>query len=159
MSKFAESGFRRKRNMFFCYITFLLLWSASFLLMPIASKQADKNMLLTYIAGSMFWLGALCTLLSALTINSSRKKSKTFMEQNAHVKQLGLIHFFKNKEAMVADIVLIVSVFGFVVARIWIKPNIVTFIFMALCLFSFGMHCMLNGVNYIYIQTKGKRGK
>jgi len=52
------------------------------------------------------------------------------------------------------DAMMFVSLIAFIVARFLRWSTTVCFLFVSMFLFSFGMHCMLNGINYIYIKYK-----
>lgn len=137
---------RRKKAMLWRYIGFLALLSVCIAAMAFTSGHKIP----IYIVGGGFWLGLLGTLVMALRINSRRKASPTF--QNAR-QGIGLIRFFSNKWAKIMDTLLIVSVVGFALANVLDWPLPVYFGLFALTVFSFGMHCMLNGSNYQYIRT------
>ena len=125
--------------------------------MPIASVQQEVTKIPMFISGGGFWIGLIGTITMAVKINYSRKKSYRFEDKPLKVKQLGLISFFKNKEAKVADIAMFASCICFIVTRICTDNLYWLFIFLALFVFSFGMHCMLNGKNYIYLNQKVRR--
>lgn len=148
---------RRKKQMFAHYVIFLLVWTISIFLMYIASMYKDATKVPTLIAGGVFWIGLIGTLGSARKINNTRKNSYIFKKENSRIKQFGLIFFFKNKEATVADIAMIVSLLGFAAVRIYADSLFLLFFFLAVFVFSFGMHCLLNGKNYIYLKYKVRR--
>lgn len=148
----------RQRKIKLClYVIFLVVMSVSFVFMPFGVKMADESMTLTYISGTMFWIGFLGTIATAVCITYSRCRSKDFNKEYPNQKQLGLIHFFKNKPASVCDILMLVSLVGFIIACIWVETTILPYIFLSILIFSFGMHCMLNGSNYIYINKINKK--
>ncbi len=148
---------RRRKNMMLLYTVFLGVLSAAFCLMPIGSSMKDETMMYLYIAGVEFWLGLVGTIVMALKINKRRKISYRFNEQYSKHKQFGLVHFFQNTEATIADVIMFISIVGLIIAKIWISEIIVFFVFLAVFIFSFGMHCMLNGINYKYIKYKVRR--
>ena len=69
----------------------------------------------------------------------------------------GVISFFKNREAMVADITLFVSAV-FVAALLWLQWTSKWMILVGISLFflSFNLHCLLNGRNYRYYKAYAK---
>ena len=139
------------------YVIFLVVLSASFVFMPFGVQMADESMTLTYISGTMFWIGFIGTIVTAVCITASRCRSKDFRKEYPDQKQLGLIHFFKNKPAIACDILMLVSLIGFIITSIWVEATIFPYIFLSILIFSFGMHCMLNGSNYIYINQVNKK--
>ena len=148
---YAKASQRRRKRMLVLYVTFLLIGSIAVLLMPIASVQKEATKIPMFISGGGFWIGLIGTITMAVKINKARKRSYRFREKYPESKQLGLISFFKNKEAIIADVGMFVSIAGFIVTRICSDNIYWLFIFLALFVFTFGMHCMLNGMNYKYI--------
>lgn len=148
---------QQRKRMLYLYAAFLAVLSVSVLLMPFGIKMADKSMILTYISGSMFWIGLLGTIAMAVHITLSRRRSKGFEQVYPNHKRLGLIHFFQNTEAFICDVLMFISLIGFIITRIWVGTTIWPFIFLSILIFSFGMHCMLNGSNYTYINYKIRR--
>lgn len=148
---------RQRKRMLYLYVAFLAVLSVSMFIMPFGIKMADKSMIMTYISGIMFWIGLLGTIAMAVYITYSRQHSQGFAKAHPNHKRLGLIHFFQNMPAFVCDILMFVSLIGFIITRIWVGTTIWPFIFLSILIFSFGMHCMLNGSNYIYINYKTRR--
>ena len=148
---------QQRKRMLYLYIAFLAVLSVSMFIMPFGIKMADKSMIMTYISGIMFWIGLLGTIAMAVYITRSRHRSQGFAKAHPNHKRLGLIHFFQNMPAFVCDILMFVSLIGFIITRIWVGTTIWPFIFLSILIFTFGMHCMLNGSNYIYINYKTRR--
>ena len=148
---------QQRKRMLYLYVAFLAALSVSMFMMPFGIKMADKSMILTYLSGVMFWIGLLGTIAMAVYITYSRHRSQGFAKAHPNHKRLGLIHFFQNMPAFVCDILMFVSLIGFIITRIWVGTTIWPFIFLSILIFSFGMHCMLNGSNYIYINYKTRR--
>ena len=134
------------------YVVFLAILTAAILLMPMTSTNGIDNMPILYTAGAMFWIGLLGTVIMAICVNSYRKRNIKCKDE-----QVGLVHFFQNPEAKVADIVMIVSVIGFVITMAISANQIVQFILLAVSVLSFGLHCMLNGINYKCLKRKGDK--
>lgn len=152
--KYIKTSQKRRKRMFMLYVSFLLVLSISILLMPIASSQKEQTQIPMFLSGGCFWLGLIGTIMMALRINKARKMSTMFKDKQSNEKQLGLCSFFKNKEAKIADVAMLISVVCFIITRICTENLYWQFIFLALFVFSFGMHCMLNGKNYIYLNYK-----
>lgn len=148
---------KQRKRMFYLYTMFLAIVSLSVFLMPWGMKMAESTMLVTYISGVMFWIGLIGTIAMAGYITYSRRKSIGFQDRYPQLKQLGIIHFFQNMPALICDILMFLSVIGFAVMRIWFGKTIYPFVFLSLLIFSFGMHCMLNGSNYIYVNYQTRR--
>lgn len=148
---------QQRKQMLYLYAVFLAAMSASVFLMPFGIKMADESMMLTYISGILFWIGLLGTIAMAVHITLSRRRSQGFAKTHPNHKRLGLIHFFQNMPAFICDILMFISLIGFIITRIWVGTTIWPFIFLSILVFTFGMHCMLNGSNYIYINYKIRR--
>lgn len=148
---------QQRKRMFYLYAVFLAILSISVLIMPFGFKMADKTMKLTYTSGFLFWIGLIGTIVMAIYITLSRHRSQGFAKLYPNHKRLGLIHFFQNMSALICDILMFASLIGFIITRILIGTTIFPFIFLSILIFSFGMHCMLNGSNYIYINYKTRR--
>lgn len=147
----------QKKKMLYLYMAFLAVLSISVFLMPIGIEIADRTRILTYLSGVMFWVSLFGTISIALFITYKRKKSKEFADDDSGRKRLGVIHFFQNRPAIISDVLLFVSLIGFIITRVLSETTIFPFVFLSLFIFSFGMHCMLNGSNYNYINYQ-KRG-
>ncbi len=159
MNHYAQSSRLRRKRMFNFYTLFLILCSLAIILMPIVSTENEKLKIFIALDGILFWIGTIGTILMALKINKCRKNSSRFNQMYPKLKRVGLIHFFQNTEAFIADIVMFVSVIGFILVKILTDNLIVTFIFLGAFVFAFGMHCMLNGTNYVYINYRVRRSE
>lgn len=148
---------QQRKRMLYLYTAFLTALSASVFIMPFGIKMADNSMIITYTSGILFWIGLIGTIAMAVFITYSRRRSKGFQQVYPNHRRLGLIHFFQNMPALVCDILMFISLIGFIITRIWVGTTIWPFIFLSVLIFSFGMHCMLNGSNYIYINYKIRR--
>lgn len=148
---------KQRKSMFFLYVVFLLVCSIAIVLMPVASAYKDSTRIPMLVSGGAFWAGLIGTVVIAVMINTFRKRSPAFADKRSKRKRPGLTRFFTNKEARIADIAMIISVPAFIISRICSGNLYPMFIFLALFLFSFGMHCMLNGESYIYLKSKVRR--
>lgn len=128
----------------------LSVLAIAFVPMPFAVQLQDRSMILIYIAGSLFWMGLIGSVMTAIHIDRARKQSAVFQELFPDVKQCGLTHFFQNMHAIKADIALFASLLALIVCSIW-GDQIGIFVCIACVIFALGMHCMLNSINYVYI--------
>ena len=153
----ARSSYNRRRKMFWCYVSALLILSFSFFGIAINSALSGVSFVLNLISGIMFWVGLFGVAGVSIHINKSRKASPYFEELYPNVKRLGLTHFFQNKYATVADTAVFAVLAAFVCVKVFTDSITLQLALIALFVFSFGMHCMLNGINYVYINYKGRR--
>ena len=124
-----------------------LLCASSILLMP------EEDLLL--LPGILFWLGLLLGVGTQIALNCRRKAF--FAKHQADVRKMqkrrcGCFHLFSNHIASVADTVLLASVLGAVLS-IWYTEGLdyICYVFIALVIFAFSMHCILNGRNYHHV--------
>ena len=148
---------KQKRQMFVLYVLFLMLLSLSIAFMHLSSKIAETFRAASVISGACFWIGFIGTVVTAVRINHFRKRSALFKGFQPKQKKLGLIHFFQNKTAKFFDILMFISLVSFLIFVLFVKNNAISFVFLSIFVFSFGMHCMLNGTNYEYIIFRAKK--
>lgn len=143
----------KKKILFFLFLVFLSIFSISFLLMPFSSSlKSDGDPSLIILSGGTFWFGLLGVICTSVAINVLRKKH--FRQKTK--KSYGAIRFFSNKIAKMFDIAFAVSLLFAFVALVFMKNSVVQFLSIACATFTFGMHWMLNSVNYDYIISKNK---
>lgn len=148
-----RKSYKTKRLLFAFNIFFLVTLSVSVLLMPYNSKT-DGVTDVKILTGAMFWLGLIGTVFFASLINYFRSKDKLFNKAAEKYNKLGLTHFFQNLPAKIFDSLLIIALIGFILSFVFNFTLSVKFIFISAIIFSFGMHCMLNGINFVYVMNK-----
>ena len=144
-------SYRKRQVMFFLYVFFLAVLTASIVIMPFAVQTREKSMALIYVAGSLFWIGVIGIAVMLIIISRARRADIVFRAKYPDLRRFGPICFFRNLPAIIADVVMILSAVAIVVVCLTVRSVNVRFAVIALFVFSFGMHCMLNGVNYIYV--------
>ena len=148
-----RKSYKVKRLMFAFNILFLVMVSVSVLIMPYNSKT-DGVTDMKILTGAMFWSGLIGTVFFASLINYFRSKDKLFNKAAEKYNKLGLTHFFQNLPAKIFDSLLIIAVTGFILSLVFNFALSAKFIFISAIIFSFGMHCMLNGINFVYVMNK-----
>lgn len=138
------------------FVLFMAIISVSILMMPFTVN--DDALIPPWISGLLFWVGLAGVAVSTIVISRDRKSSRAFRKQIKRQKQLGLTHFFQNKFALVFDIIMFISIVTFILLSIIGNSYYLQFIFLSIFIFSFGMHCMLNGMNFIYIKYMIRSG-
>ena len=149
-----RKSYQRRQKMLQNYTIALAALSFSIFLMPLAHRFRGTTRLPMYLTGVLFWITFIATIATAIKINTSRRRSSVFNNNYPGLKKLALIHFFQNKPAVIADVAMFVSLLTFVTSRFLDWNLKIQFLLMSMFVFSFGMHCMLNGINYIYIKHK-----
>jgi len=137
---------------------FMFLFSTSFLIMPIASglSLSGDNLLLT-VTALWFWLSAILASITFLLANRKRKAASSPAKFRP-----GIFRFFQNPWAKMADTAFGVSLIGLIVVLLVASQSYFTFIFVSLSVFTFLMHCVMNGKNFQYFveaNIHSKRGK
>lgn len=146
---------RVKTNLLLAII-FLSIHAATFLLMPLASKYADVTHRISLITlGSTFWAAMLAGYVFLLIANVHRRQfvRKKLNGDYRMNSRIGVLNFFANTPAIVADIILFVSIAVFVAMLLFkATDNYGTFVMLFLLDLSLNLHCILNG--RIYKTTK-----
>lgn len=148
-----RSYFRRQKMLRY-YTIALAVLSFSIFLVPIVNGFKNITKIPMYMVGVLFWISFISTIGMAIRINNSRRRSSVFNSRYHGLKKLALIHFFQNRKALIADVIMFASLITFVIGRFRAWNTTLLFLLVSMFVFSFGMHCMLNGINYIYIKHK-----
>ena len=109
------------------------------------------------ITGVLFWGGLAAAILTFVMVNSHRKayekKHREKKKKNNNLN-IGVLSFFSNKEAKIADLIMMILILILLV--IMFIPAVGLDIKVAmgsLILASVYAHSMLNGINYRYIKS------
>lgn len=143
----------------FSILSFLML-SVSFLLMPLGSEILTENLsTYTLVAGLMFWSSIIMGIATQCVL-AYRRRSWYVIHRIRKVRvtqKVGLVSFFKNAYATVADVVAILSLIGLVIVTIATQgTGYICYVLVSAFVFSFSMHCILNGKGFYYITNQDK---
>lgn len=129
-----------------------LLMSASFLLMPIES--------ITSIPGLLFWIGLVLGIALQIVLEIRRRaffKSYSVNRGKMQKPKNGLLSFGSNALAIIADRFMVVSFAAMILAFVITKGyGYICYVFIATTIFSFCMHCVLNGRIYFHAKNQLK---
>ncbi len=147
---------KRGRILFKAAVIAYSISSASILLLPFSGNDGEGLSAMGYIIGILFWAGLLAGVgcWSAAYMGCRQKKG---MQTAINTEKTGMICFFQNRQAVIADIVLIVSVaamIGSMVISFGMWLNLIT---MFLLLYSFHLHYLFNGRLYKFLFKKRRR--
>lgn len=136
-------------------IQFLMLF-----LIPVVNVYGtDFQRISSYIVATIFW-SCLVIIIVLIFKTSGKRRLLEKNIENIRLKRkyrLGIISFFKNQEAMIADLILFVSfVFSIVLIAFEINVDWLVYIMISLFFFTFNLHCLLNGKNYRYLKLYKK---
>lgn len=142
-------------NVFLC-IGMACLQFVLLLLIPLSNIEGTKTQqMIAYIIAFLFWTSLIGEIVFVRLSSNERKRLDRKLHKGKEINQSfsGIFSFLKNKEAMIADITLFLSV---ILLGIIIWTNVKTswmiigdVAFLAL---SFNLHCILNGKNYRYLK-------
>lgn len=128
-----------------------LLSSISFMFLYFADYQKNNfTKILGYILPSIFWLGLIIAIVIQILLY---RKLKVKVDRN----QIGIISFFKNRYAIVFDILTILLTIVTIILLIKNVNNFITFLIISLLIISFEMHCVFNGKYFNYILTEEEK--
>ena len=106
---------------------------------------STMNTVFSVIIGVAFWAGLLGGIICDLLLSKKRKAA------SAQGGRPGIITFFSNRLAKIADIAAAISFAASVAVLVSGTTAAAGAIALGMFVFSFAMHCVLNGKNYHYI--------
>ncbi len=126
--------------------------SMSFLLIPISNFDGTSvQRFLAYMVGIMFWFGLLIGLIINFILGKIRK--------NVTVNQYpipGIFCFFKNQKGKFFDILMLSSLALLTVCKLMFADySWIWIVMLTILVFSFFMHSVFNGNNYLFAVQKG----
>lgn len=153
------SRIRKITILFWSCVASIFIMSASFLLMPFS---AEKGRLISVLIGLMFWIFA---IVGYVLIGIASREQKHFFEmykekiKNPNRKP-GIIMFFSNIPAVVADTAMICAVILLIITQFTkLKGTYFIYVMLFVLNFSLHMHCLFNGKIYLMTKIKSKRGE
>lgn len=127
----------KSKKMILAQIISFAISSLMICLSPICSYDEGKaKMIMSVIVSAVFWIGLIAGIVLDVLLGKDNKELKG---------KMGLISFFKNKIAMIFDILFVISLILSLVVVISKTALAIGSVAIAVCIFSFEMHCVLNG--------------
>lgn len=127
--------------------------SAMILIMPVI----ESNEKAIIPVGLAFWFFAISGYILLIVANVEFKRISGNLRKNKRSLP-GIISFFSNKIAMIADIAVIISIVAFVIICITeLRFKYIAFVTLFLLIFSLHMHCLFNGRIYKLIKNEKER--
>lgn len=147
-----------KNNIFLFRISVALLFISSMSVIAVFFSgnywdSGYKNVL--WLGGMFFWVTMLIgyALLALVNLNRKRFEMTRIRTPKRRRRRPGALSVFSNKYGMIADLAtilfLIISVFFILVP---VANKGVAVVCLAFLIFSFHMHCVLNGINYAFVK-------
>lgn len=123
---------------------------SAFSLLMIPIKPIDKDVKIILVS-SLFWLGFVAGIALTIVLGFIRNKAgeKTYPYP-------GIICFFKNKTAVICDVLWIACAVTLIVLNIVLGTRHAVYtVFLSLSLFGCFMHAILNGNNFAFVNERG----
>lgn len=132
------------------YGVFLLLLAISFLLMPAASSRPGSVLALTLIAGLSFWIGLLGAVVMAFRLRAIAQRQALKKTTLPKEGKRGMNRLFPNREALIAAVVMVLSLLGGIPVWILASHSYWGFVFLSLLVLSLGAYGVLRAQGYNY---------
>lgn len=134
--------------------------SISFLLMPLGSETSNGSLsVYTLVAGIMFWVSLFLGIVTQCVLSHRRKMWYVIhrVRRLRTGQKTGLVSFFENPFAAVADIALIITLIGLIITVVLAQGGeYLYYILISVLVFSFSMHCILNGKTFYHVTNQNK---
>lgn len=140
---------RIHKTRFLLSVVLFVLFAACFSLMPWASAQRREGAPGPIFGlGAAFWLTGLLACLFLHLADQAGAKLSSGSSTPRKRGRPGLFCFFRNREAVLADVLLLIGAGIFFAARIFRQPNSILFPAISVMLLLVIVHAFLNGRNY-----------
>lgn len=147
------------RKMLCLSVLFVFLGSLTILFMPLSSGVPNvTNNVSVYITGFLFWMFFIIGYGLLFYTGKKIKKKKTNHKKRRKALP-GIFVFFSNKPATIFDLFSAVLFLLFIILLIAEVSNYFPYVILTLLVFSFNMHCILNGKIYRAIKNENGREK
>ncbi len=142
----------KKSKLYFCISSaFIVIASIMIALIQFVGIDGTKEQkTFSLIIAITFWVSLVCSQVFFWLVSFNRRKTQT--EKNK--AKIGLISFFQNKEAKIADLSMIFFAIVVIFLIIFnVDSGFLVTASVALLFLSFFMHCYLNSRNYKFIKN------
>ncbi len=139
-------------------IALAVLESLLILIIPLVGLEGTTaQKVFSFIIAALFW-GSIVAEIIMVVLTS---KERRYMEKQKYRSRVlgrsrpGALNFFKNRESVIADVILIISIVAIVVL-VWKNINNPPWLItgsVAALLLSINLHCIFNGKNYRYLKA------
>lgn len=133
----------KEKNFEWISIISFLIMSSSFMLMAISQNEMQDDISQIIVIGISFWIPFILGVIMQIILYICYKKRKRKVERT------GFWCFFKNKIAIIFDIMFIISVVALIVVLLLTNGvGFICYVSLSAVVFSFCMHCIFNGRVY-----------
>ena len=134
-----------------------LISSGVTLLMPWTENESQTIGLMGCIVGVLFWLGLVIGVLFWFLAYKSCKNTEAFKAICVSFRP-GILRFFSNAQAVVSDVLLLLSL-AVIIVSLCVSVNYMAgLISLCVFLFAFHMHYLLNGRVYRFLKLASTKG-
>lgn len=145
----------QKDRLWLClWVLCYLLLSASILLM---AMDIPSTSVFRWVPGGSFWISLLggSAVQIVLTCRRRRWYHSGAARKGRFSRGIGMLMFFKNRYAAVADVTAMISLCALVIS-LWITRGygFASYLCMAVFVFAFSMHSILNGKIFYYVMHR-----
>lgn len=141
----------RKKLLYVQIISFLISSVSLSLTSFVSYEDGVVKKVFSIIVGLLFWIGLAVGIAFIFVLKS---KTENCFENE---KGVGLVRFFKNKFAICFDVAMIVWLIASIVVIAIQTESFIGSVVVALFVFSFEMHCVLNGKIYKCLMKTGDK--
>lgn len=139
-----------KKLLYFQIISYFVSSISLALTSFVSYEDSLMKKIISIIIGILFWAGL---VVGIILIFVAKKQN----ENLSNAKGIGLISFFKNRPAICFDVIMIVSLIISIVVIVIQSESFIGSLIIALFVFSFEMHCILNGKTYNSLRETGEK--
>lgn len=141
-----------KKKLLHVQIISFLISSVSLSLTSFVSyEDGVAKKVFSIIVGLMFWIGLAVGIALIFVL---KNKTKNCLDNE---KSVGLVRFFKNKYAICFDIAMAILLIASIIVIMVQTESFIGSVVIALLVFSFEMHCVLNGKIYKCLMKTGDK--
>ena len=137
-------------------IVSFLVMSISFMIMYLLTADIENRASggLAVVPGLMFWGGLILSIISHIIMGVMRNRivERGRIKRSNLQRYIGLICFFRNTAALIADVVFVLALAALIVTLVICDTaGMLTYALISLTVFAFSMHCTLNGKNFNFL--------
>ena len=152
-----QIGFRQRRRLLLLFVLFNFIFAGSIVVLPLVLLSDETMPPLRCLIGALFWIGLIGLVAVVILINYKRRQSRGFKSVKNGKKKIGLINFFQNNYATVADVLMFISLLAVIILEWVARIQSIAISVFGVFIFSFNMHCLLNGIYYEYLKHNDRR--
>lgn len=150
---------KKKHSVFFHMALICSMVSSLSLLAAIMVNSEGKNKEILLVFGILFWIGLI--LEQIFFWNANRIMKNAPAKDKRHVRgKPGICSLSTYTEGLIADMIFVASLVALIVCMIaGLGETVLQYVLICFVVLSFRLHCFLNGRNYKYKKSQGRKGE